>query len=147
MTVAAMPDALGAVLGQLRSFTDLQTFVGGQANPRISGRLKTEWNPMPRGAIVLRYAGGPPEGLLPVQLTRVDMTCYGANALEAMRLWRAALPLLCPPQPGPRSFIRGGCRVYDVAQESGPIPLTDPQSKWNYVVGGLMVRWCSVPVT
>jgi hypothetical protein len=151
MTVAALPNVVGASLVQLRSFTELTTLCGGPSAPRINGAKRTAWNPMPRTAILVTSTGGPSAGewadINRLQ-ARIDLRCYGSNPLTAYTLWMMAHACFCPSRGSGlrRAFTQITCRVEDVAHLAGPYSEVEPDTLWPFTWASYMVRYLETPV-
>jgi hypothetical protein len=171
MVIAALPDIIGCVVGRLRSFNEILTFVtttsgytpdataAQKARPRISGQIQSYWQlgtwpstpTAPKGtwAIVVNgpisSPGDDPDGASYV--TRVDLHLYGSSRIEAMRLYQQVHPCLVPRlHTGvPTRFIANGCRVIDVVKEGGPNEIVEPDSKYPKVVASYLFRWQEAP--
>jgi hypothetical protein len=148
VTITALPNIVGAVNAQLRSFNEITTLVGSNP-PRISAELKREWV-MPTHAILLRRVGGPGgDYWIQTQDTRIDVRCYGSTGYEAARLWQIVHAVLCPnPAASGRSvsFRKAHCIVYNVTQESSPISLIEPETNWPFTSVPYIFKWSEVPL-
>ncbi len=149
MVVVALPDAVGAVLAQLRSFSEL-TALCGSGSPRISAAKQDAWDPMPRTAILVAQAGGPGEWADVDRMNiRIRLTCYGATPLAASALWRMADACFCPSRSSglSRGFTRASCRVEDVANLTSPFSGIEPETNWPVTTADYMVRHLKGPIS
>jgi hypothetical protein len=147
MPIVPEPDFIGAVVGRLRSISDVTALT----STRISGQLQDDWFPgqtTAQHAVLVRRASGTDEPELDHFHPRLDIRCYGANEYEAGRLARIVKPALCPTRASgnPTSFTQGGCRVIDVAYEAGPFGSQEPETKWWFVQASYRFRVSAVPV-
>lgn len=144
MPVVSEPDFIGAVIGRLRSISEITALT----STRISGQLGGDWDPMPRHAVLVRRAGGTDDPDVDHFLPRVDIRCYGSNEYEAGRLARIVKPALCPTRASlrPTAFTQGNCRVLDVAYEAGPFGSQEPETKWWFVLATYRFRISEIPV-
>lgn len=142
MSAVVTPDHKGAALVYLRSRPGVTGIV--QAS-RIAGTLPNGQS-MPGFAVSLFKSGGPGRiGTTPLAVYRLDVWCYGPNALEAMNLWRAVHAELMPVQGRPNGFTAAGCRVLDVRAESGPSEITTREG-WPVVWSPYLLTISEVPV-
>ena len=148
MVVLALPDAVGAVILQLRSFSEL-TALCGSGSPRISGAAQVSWSPMPRTAILVAQVGGPGEWADVDRMNiRIRLKCYGATPLAAAALWRMADACFCPSRASglSRGFTRASCRVEDVANLTSPFSDVEPGTEWPVTLADYMIRHLKGPV-
>lgn len=148
MTVVAVPDVLKSAVEYLKTVPEVTTIVStaagwtnGASGARISGVLGSNWR-VPTQGIVIRRAGGPGQIGQGRHQTRLDVWCYGSNALEAVNLWRVVHPALCPEiGSGVRGWLASGCRVVDVVQDADPIPSDDLEVGWSVLVTPYLLTW------
>lgn len=152
--MALMPDIIGALIVRTTSDAQVTSLVGSgagwlnsQSGNRVAQGINSDWK-MPTHAIVIRLAGGPPgDQSVRKQFTRFDWNFYGSNIFECTRLWRATHPILCPGQESSSgtSFRAKNVVVYDIAQESGPLPDEEPNTRFPVLIVPYLVTWSEVP--
>lgn len=156
MAVVALGDLVYAMIGRVRSYTELTDLVSSAAGwkgtgsgPRISGEIRGGENgwKLPTRAVVLREAGGPAIGddyTMGIMHTRIQITCYGATGAEAREVWGLVHPILAP-KTGERSaaFTLRGCRVSDIVPEVSGAALREPDTGWPFVTASYIVTWVS----
>lgn len=139
----ARPDVGAAIMLQLKSISDITSLV--------SNRVYLEWPtdlvvPTSDGkyinAILINAAVGGQEDDL-MNITRVDIKCYGANKKSALDLWTVMdWHLLGADKRVKTSFTRASCKVLSVTKENGPLSLVDPDaSNWRYTLGTYIFRY------
>lgn len=142
-----MPDVFGAILSKLRDVTAITTMT----STRIADEIKSDWSFTAKRAqhaiVVQGPVGGPGELESPLYRERYDIRCYGPNRLETLRLARTVRAALIPPDGGRVGFSYGGCYVYEVADEAGPIRLIEPDTDYHVVVIPYLFTYCGVPTT
>lgn len=170
MTVQALPDAIGAIIGRLGSFVEITDFVttasgytadattSQKARPRISPDFQSSWQlgrfpatpTDTKGSYALLVSGpiGNPldDREAGIQSVRVDLHWYGPTPYDAMRFWRQGDPCLCPPahQGIAESFIRSGVRFLTVDREGGPNRMVEPDTRFPKVVATYVFRFSEV---
>jgi hypothetical protein len=159
MPVTALPDLAGAVNGRLRSSSAIVALVnssggwnGTGSGPRISTQRQggdNGWK-LPTGAVLIEAGRGGGEDAPGLQWERIDLLCYGADARTAHLLWRTVHPFFCPPvglASGFRAVASGATvSVLKVAQEGGPLRLTDPDEAWPYSWASYRVVYAVDPI-
>ena len=147
-TTTAQPDLLKAIIGHLLVNTTLTNLT----STRISGEFHNDWlasgDKAPSKSLLIRHnsdVNNDPDTR--ISFTRMDVRCYGQTGFEAMKVWNVLKPTLCPGADARNSFSRGGCRVYQVGVESGPIRTLEPDTKWPVVFGSFIFMWSEVPAT
>lgn len=140
MAITVLPDVLKSTVDYLKTVPEVTAIVatsagwtGGGSGPRISGVLGADWR-VPTQAVVIRRAGGPGQLGAGRHASRLDVWCYGANAREAVNLWRVVHPALCPEPPNLIGWTQAGCRVIDVQQNADAIPSDDLEVGWSVLV-------------
>lgn len=165
MAVAALPDAISALLARLRSFAEITALVTTdagytaeatdvqKARPRISGRVQSFWqlgrwpaDPLqPKGSYALVVSGpiGAPLDDRDVAIygLRTDLHFYASSPIQAMAFWRQVHPTLCPRFGTPERFVLNGCRFLTVDAEGGPTQLVEPDTHYCKVVASYVYRW------
>lgn len=149
-----MPDIIGALIVRATSDVQVTSLIGSaagwlnlQSGNRIAMGINADWK-MPTHAISIRPAGGPlGDPTVRMQRTRFDWNFYGSNPFECMRLWRATHPIICPGQESSTgvSFRAKNTVVYDIAQESGPLPEEEPNTRYPVLIVPYVVSWSEVP--
>ncbi len=143
MTLVIPPNELTALIGRLRSISQLVT----ETSDRIGPQIKTAW-PMPAKAVMIRRAGGPvyPDANMPIIYTRFDTFSYGTDGLTAANVWRVLHAAMAPQASGgPASFTYGSCRFYSIEAEAGPFTSQEDDTQWWRVFCPYIARWCAVP--
>lgn len=151
VTVVPVPDMLGALIAELRSYSELTTLT----STRISGQFDKSWPLAANGnmthAIVMRKAGVEPSAsraAVALQMQRVDFVIYGSNTYEATRVWRVLHAILVPADPNQvNSFVRAGCRFYNFEHRAGPFDESEEQTEYPIVLASYSALWGEVPAT
>jgi hypothetical protein len=93
--------------------------------------------------IILAGRGGPGDVELGIQVERVDIACYGSNAGQCYKIWRALDFYLNPIGVRRKtSFTRNGCQVNTIVREGGPLRLVDPDAaNWPYTVATYLFNY------
>jgi len=103
-------------------------------------RLEAEGEP-PR--IVLKEGGDVHErGVGMLNPARIRATCYGTDPRQASRMYRALVAIL--HRAGP--LVRDGVGLFKAFDETGPQPLTDPDTRWDAVFGVFDLHLADRPV-
>lgn len=132
MAVSTFPDVFGALLQHLKATSDVTALT----STRIGDEVAASWDFPPhkaRHAVVVQGpVGGSGELEPPLYRDRYDVWSYGPNRLEALKLARRVRAALL----GFSNDIIG-----EIAEEAGPIRLTDPETGWVYVVQPYLVTF------
>lgn len=128
-----VPDHVAAVVARLRRFTNLTALcpdetVGNRTVRRIAARLQAvpDQDGWTGHAIVVQDAGGggaDPD--TPLDAPRIDCLCYAATGYEAARLARLVVSALVPVGRRGAAFTEAQCRIGDVRQVTGLVPIYD----------------------
>jgi hypothetical protein len=73
---------------------------------------------------------------------RIRATCYGTDPRQASRMYRALVAIL--HRAGP--LVRDGVGLFKAFDETGPQPLTDPDTRWDAVFGVFDLHLADRPV-
>lgn len=141
MSYVIPPDYLGAVLSWLQQqlppifpaiqATEIKAYLPAAKVRRSDG---TEVK-MPAYFVAVVPTGGASRvDRVPISRPRVDVWCFGPNALSAATLERCVYAILEPLPPKVVGFTAAGCRVVDVHAEAQPVARTLPNTDWP-------VRW------
>lgn len=102
-------------------------------------------NVPPYSNMVIIYVGRGGQGDIGLgqQQERVDICCYGVNANQAAKIWRAVDFYLNPLGVRRKtSFTRDNCQVNSILREGGPLRLTDPDAAdWPYTIASYIVNY------
>lgn len=137
-----IPDHISA----LRAFLLADPQTAALIGTRVFGDTlpRQETNLMPRACVVIRSAGGPGTGeTIALADNRVDVRCFGANAVEAAQVYRTiftALKWACQ-----RASI-GDTLIHSVTPEAGPISLTEPEAGWPFILSSWRVKLALVGI-
>lgn len=100
---------------------------------------------MPRGAIVVRRAGG--YGMfgganIPVGDPRLDIFCYG-DTFQASETLASEVVIALKAL---RQHVVSGVRLYWARIEGGPLPIPDPEDHWPQHVVTAQLAFCELAV-
>lgn len=155
MAVLARPDLIGAMLGHLRSISEITSDVSsaagwkdGRTEPRISGTRQKLWK-LPTKAVRLKRSAGPIRGQdfsMGLWTPRVDVFCYGQDERLAGALADIVMPALCVLQGQTAGFTVNGCRIGSIEPEADVNVDLEPDTDFPVAWFPLIVSLLGVPV-
>lgn len=141
MSYTVPPDYLGACLAWLQQrlpplfpaiqATEIKPYLPAATIKRSDSSVVA----MPAYFVALVPQGGAARrDRLPQSRPRLDVWCFGPNALSAATLERFVYAVMEPLPPVDVGFTAAGCRVLDVHAEAQPLARVLPNTDWP-------VRW------
>ncbi len=112
--------ALESAIAYLRGNAGLSALVGDRvADKHRFGVQSGDW-PVPSSAVQVRYDGGGSELYLTVQVSRLEITCYGKSRYEATKVYNALVTACRASTKVPVQTTQGKALVYWMNLVSAP---------------------------
>lgn len=145
----AIPDPMAALRSHLVADATVNSLTSGRVY--VDTMPRDDAGVMPRGAVVIRAAGGPLDrGTLAVHRIRVDVRCYGNSAgavhpytdavPASMALWLAVFDSLKRLNRSKQSTAL----LHSATPSGGPVSLREPEADWPFVFGSFEVNAAEV---
>ena len=136
--MAAIQDAVSALIGIVGADAAVQTLLGVPPNDRIFGLEldRDEAGSQPRKSLVISLAGGPgPDDYVELTRIRIDTLCYGETPPEAYKLSRTVHPVLKQIN----RQVQSNVLIHSVLKSAGPISLRDRDTDWPLTLDSWLV--------
>ena len=137
-----MIDLKDAIIEDLKTDATLVGLVGSA----IYGPPGLPANFSASKAVLITNDGGTPEDWGPMNITRMQVRCYGETAKDANTVWRAVYDAVA--RKGVRNVVVGPdtVRIFYSSGLSGPIDYVEPVTEFPAVLGYLAASIYEVPV-
>lgn len=146
--MAALAALSDAILLYLRESADIAALVSSRISVDYpTGIDKVVMPPYQNYVMIFVGRGGQGDVGLALQDERVDLRCFGTNALVAYQIWRTLdYYLINPTARVATSFTRANTRVLVPSREGGPLRLSDPSmNNWPFTQGSYRFLYSGIP--